>query len=108
MRVNESTVLRLLINTIPGGEPVHNTTMAHIVLVLGTILLCVVLNFATEIENPGFFLKVTKNVPRIGRRSEGGQSVTDFDTFFLKASKSVPRIGRSHIVSISLFVYIFK
>ncbi|XP_069688185.1 uncharacterized protein ETH isoform X2 [Periplaneta americana] len=34
-----------------------------------------------------FFLKASKSVPRIGRRSE-------YDNFFLKASKSVPRIGR--------------
>lgn len=43
-------------------------------------------------ETPGFFLKVTKNVPRLGRRS---QSLSDFENFFLKTSKSVPRIGRS-------------
>lgn len=42
-------------------------------------------------ESPGFFLKVTKNVPRLGRRS---QSVNEFENFFLKASKTVPRIGR--------------
>ncbi|KAJ6641335.1 hypothetical protein Bhyg_06271 [Pseudolycoriella hygida] len=39
-------------------------------------------------DTPGFFLKVSKNIPRIGRRS------SDFDSFFLKSSKSVPRIGR--------------
>lgn len=43
-------------------------------------------------ESPGFFLKVTKNVPRLGRRSH---SLSDFENFFLKTSKSVPRIGRS-------------
>lgn len=42
-------------------------------------------------ESPGFFLKVTKNVPRLGRRS---QSINEFENFFLKASKTVPRIGR--------------
>lgn len=42
-------------------------------------------------ETPGFFLKVTKNVPRLGRRS---QSTNEFENFFLKASKTVPRIGR--------------
>lgn len=42
-------------------------------------------------ETPGFFLKVTKNVPRLGRRS---QPVNEFENFFLKASKTVPRIGR--------------
>ncbi|XP_031630471.1 uncharacterized protein LOC116345341 [Contarinia nasturtii] len=43
-------------------------------------------------ETPGFFLKVTKNVPRLGRRSH---QLSDFENFFLKTSKSVPRIGRS-------------
>lgn len=47
-------------------------------------------------ETPGFFLKVTKNVPRLGRRSQPQpQPLSDFDNFFLKTSKSVPRIGRS-------------
>lgn len=40
-------------------------------------------------DSPGFFLKVTKNVPRIGRRSGN-----EYENFFIKASKSVPRIGR--------------
>ncbi|PSN34798.1 hypothetical protein C0J52_24369 [Blattella germanica] len=39
-----------------------------------------------------FFLKASKSVPRIGRRSE-------YDNFFLKASKSVPRIGRRRELS---------
>lgn len=43
-------------------------------------------------DSPGFFLKVSKNVPRLGRRSN---TLSDFENFFLKASKSVPRIGRS-------------
>lgn len=43
-------------------------------------------------ESPGFFLKVTKNVPRLGRRSSG---ISDFENFFVKTSKGVPRIGRS-------------
>lgn len=47
-------------------------------------------------ETPGFFLKVTKNVPRLGRRSH---QLSDFENFFLKTSKSVPRIGRSDNVS---------
>ncbi|XP_054740154.1 uncharacterized protein LOC129245790 [Anastrepha obliqua] len=36
-------------------------------------------------ESPGFFLKITKNVPRLGRRS---------DSYFLKNMKAIPRIGR--------------
>lgn len=42
--------------------------LVHINLILALVILGVC---ATEIENPGFFLKVSKNVPRIGRRSEG-------------------------------------
>lgn len=45
-------------------------------------------------ESPGFFLKVTKNVPRLGKRTN---SLSDFENFFLKTSKSVPRIGRSEV-----------
>ncbi|XP_049542166.1 uncharacterized protein LOC125955214 isoform X2 [Anopheles darlingi] len=42
---------------------------------------------ATATESPGFFIKLSKSVPRIGRRG-------DLENFFLKQSKSVPRIGR--------------
>ncbi|XP_037044937.1 uncharacterized protein LOC119080633 [Bradysia coprophila] len=56
--------------------------LPKIILLLG--LLCMV----TCNDTPGFFLKVSKNIPRIGRRS------SDFDNFFLKSSKNVPRIGR--------------
>nr|UFX33236.1 ecdysis triggering hormone [Henosepilachna vigintioctomaculata] len=42
-----------------------------------------------------FFLKASKNIPRIGRSGGSkGSSNDDFENFFLKASKSVPRIGR--------------
>lgn len=51
------------------------------------LLLCLFYTIACN-DTPGFFLKVSKNIPRIGRRS------SDFDNFFLKSSKSVPRIGR--------------
>lgn len=47
-------------------------------------------------DSPGFFLKVSKNVPRIGRRSG-----SEFENFFLKQSKSVPRIGRRGYVDSS-------
>lgn len=57
------------------------------------LVLVVWLGSATD-ESPGFFLKVAKNVPRLGRRSNN-----EYDNFFLKASKSVPRIGRSNFVS---------
>ncbi|KXJ82660.1 hypothetical protein RP20_CCG012465 [Aedes albopictus] len=50
-------------------------------------LLLVALSVAAADETPGFFIKLSKSVPRIGRRG-------DFENFFLKQSKSVPRIGR--------------
>lgn len=53
---------------------------------------CVCNGNTVNTETPGFFLKVTKNVPRLGRRSH---DYGDLGNFFLKTSKSVPRIGRS-------------
>lgn len=50
--------------------------------------ICFVILYVNANDNPGFFLKTSKNVPRIGRRSQ------EFENFFLKQSKSVPRIGR--------------
>lgn len=58
---------------------------------------------AANTETPGFFLKVTKNIPRIGRRSN---DFGDIGNFFLKASKSVPRLGRSdEMVRIIHFIH---
>lgn len=37
-------------------------------------------------ESPGFFLKITKNVPRLGKRTE---------SFVMKNMKTIPRMGRS-------------
>lgn len=74
------------------------------------ISICFVLTFvscsmcdsnAANAETPGFFLKVSKNIPRLGRRSQS--SLSDFENFFLKTSKSVPRIGRSGTVSTVIF-----
>ncbi|CAD7014426.1 uncharacterized protein LOC101457772 [Ceratitis capitata] len=42
-------------------------------------------NYCQCNDSPGFFLKITKNVPRLGRRS---------DSYFLKNMKAIPRIGR--------------
>lgn len=69
--------------------------------ILVTIINYCMCNSSTvNTETPGFFLKVAKNVPRLGRRSH---SLSDFENFFLKTSKSVPRIGRSDgTVSLSL------
>uniref|UniRef100_A0A8W7PGD7 Ecdysis-triggering hormone n=1 Tax=Anopheles coluzzii TaxID=1518534 RepID=A0A8W7PGD7_ANOCL len=52
-------------------------------LVVFFALIC----YAIGSESPGFFIKLSKSVPRIGRRG-------DLENFFLKQSKSVPRIGR--------------
>lgn len=51
------------------------------------LLLVALVTVAVADETPGFFIKLSKSVPRIGRRG-------DFENFFLKQSKSVPRIGR--------------
>ncbi|XP_062550598.1 uncharacterized protein LOC134215415 [Armigeres subalbatus] len=51
------------------------------------ILFLVAISIVAADETPGFFIKLSKSVPRIGRRG-------DFENFFLKQSKSVPRIGR--------------
>lgn len=60
----------------------HSTLL----LTFGVLLLLVTLaNQCQCNESPGFFLKITKNVPRLGRRS---------DSYFLKNMKTIPRIGR--------------
>ncbi|XP_043287912.1 uncharacterized protein ETH isoform X2 [Venturia canescens] len=38
-------------------------------------------------EVPAFFLKIAKNIPRVGRSDR-------FEDYFLKAAKNIPRIGR--------------
>ncbi|EDW73941.1 uncharacterized protein Dwil_GK21645 [Drosophila willistoni] len=45
-----------------------------------------VLNLVLADDSPGFFLKITKNVPRLGKRSEN---------FVMK---NIPRIGRSSFI----------
>ncbi|EDW36254.1 GL17694 [Drosophila persimilis] len=54
--------------------------------VLGVILLLVLVATSQADDSPGFFLKITKNVPRLGKRSE---------SFGMKNLKTIPRIGRS-------------
>ncbi|XP_058834880.1 uncharacterized protein LOC131692053 isoform X2 [Topomyia yanbarensis] len=51
------------------------------------LLMLTIVYVVAAAETPGFFIKLSKSVPRIGRRG-------DFENFFLKQSKSVPRIGR--------------
>lgn len=53
------------------------------------IILFVIVTLSSANESPGFFLKISKNVPRIGRRS-----VKEIEEFFMKQAKNVPRIGR--------------
>lgn len=53
------------------------------------IILMIFIISSSGNESPGFFLKISKNVPRIGRRS-----VKDIEEFFMKQAKNVPRIGR--------------
>ncbi|XP_017124321.1 uncharacterized protein LOC108144172 [Drosophila elegans] len=43
-------------------------------------------------DSPGFFLKITKNVPRLGKRGEN---------FVMKNLKTIPRIGRSGQTSVT-------
>ncbi|KAF4528691.1 hypothetical protein B566_EDAN015504 [Ephemera danica] len=59
------------------------------VLLLSTLLLVLCSHLGEATDSGTFFLKATKNVPRIGRRSG-----SEDNNFFLKASKNVPRIGR--------------
>lgn len=53
-------------------------------------------------DDGSFFLKVSKNVPRIGKRNKSTNNDDSFEKFFLKASKSVPRIGRRNKPEVSL------
>lgn len=59
-------------------------------LVVNLLAVLVLVTFISANESPGFFLKATKNVPRLGRRA----AANDMNNFFLKSSKNVPRIGR--------------
>ncbi|EDW60063.1 uncharacterized protein ETH [Drosophila virilis] len=56
------------------------------ILLYAVLLLAGLWSSAHADESPGFFLKITKNVPRLGKRSEG---------FPMKNIKTIPRIGRS-------------
>ncbi|XP_055850512.1 uncharacterized protein LOC129915073 [Episyrphus balteatus] len=56
-------------------------------LSLSIVLAVIVVTLADE--SPGFFLKITKNIPRLGRRSD-----KQFGNLFFKNAKQIPRIGR--------------
>ncbi|XP_034654296.1 uncharacterized protein LOC117892285 [Drosophila subobscura] len=53
--------------------------------VLAVLLLLVFVAFSQADDSPGFFLKITKNVPRLGKR----------ESLAMKNLKTIPRIGRS-------------
>ncbi|KAH8370826.1 hypothetical protein KR093_005119 [Drosophila rubida] len=57
-----------------------------IILMLAVLLLVVLFGTGNADESPGFFLKITKNVPRLGKRTE---------SFGMRNIKTIPRIGRS-------------
>ncbi|XP_065369592.1 uncharacterized protein ETH [Calliphora vicina] len=64
--------------------------MHYFCLIIYAIILLVGIGHCKTDDSPGFFLKITKNVPRLGRRSD-----KDFESSFLKNYKAIPRIGRS-------------
>lgn len=59
------------------------SSMRSLTIVLFAVLL---LALGQADESPGFFLKITKNVPRLGKRTE---------SFVMKNMKTIPRMGRS-------------
>lgn len=65
--------------------------MRSLTLLAASLLVSVVAICQAD-ESPGFFLKITKNVPRLGKRGE---------TFAMKNLKTIPRIGRSDQVRVS-------
>ncbi|XP_017070521.2 uncharacterized protein LOC108107486 [Drosophila eugracilis] len=54
--------------------------------VLAASVLVALVAISQADDSPGFFLKITKNVPRLGKRGE---------SFAMKNLKTIPRIGRS-------------
>ncbi|XP_075168493.1 uncharacterized protein LOC142240675 [Haematobia irritans] len=67
--------------------------MRSLFLIGYALILCIGLRAKSACkadDSPGFFLKITKNVPRLGRRSD-----KEFEQGFLRNYKTIPRIGRS-------------
>ncbi|KAH8346409.1 hypothetical protein KR084_011899 [Drosophila pseudotakahashii] len=60
--------------------------------VLAVSLLVALVAVSQGDDSPGFFLKITKNVPRLGKRGE---------SFAMKNLKTIPRIGRSEQSSVT-------
>ncbi|KAH8320649.1 hypothetical protein KR067_006457 [Drosophila pandora] len=59
--------------------------------ILALLILLPLVAITRADDSPGFFLKITKNVPRLGKRGE---------SFAMKNLKTIPRIGRSEQVSL--------
>ncbi|XP_043643471.1 uncharacterized protein LOC122613384 [Drosophila teissieri] len=66
--------------------------MRFITLLSVSLLVAIVAISQADDSSPGFFLKITKNVPRLGKRGEN---------FALKNLKTIPRIGRSEHSSVT-------
>ncbi|XP_023301957.2 uncharacterized protein LOC111684069 [Lucilia cuprina] len=64
--------------------------MHYCCLIIYAIILLIGIGNCKTDDSPGFFLKITKNVPRLGRRSD-----KEFESSFLKNYKAIPRMGRS-------------
>ncbi|KAG7188766.1 hypothetical protein KM043_008384 [Ampulex compressa] len=56
--------------------------------VIGLVTFLICQNNVEADEVPAFFLKIAKNIPRVGRSGK-------FEDFFYKSAKNIPRIGRS-------------
>ncbi|KAH8285639.1 hypothetical protein KR054_011890 [Drosophila jambulina] len=65
--------------------------MRSLTLLAASLLVSVVAISQAD-DSPGFFLKITKNVPRLGKRGE---------SFAMKNLKTIPRIGRSDQSSVT-------
>ncbi|CAD7077963.1 unnamed protein product [Hermetia illucens] len=61
------------------------------VITLFLVILAIFHALAMQSEgSPGFFLKITKNIPRLGRSAPS----SSLEKYILKAAKNIPRIGR--------------
>ncbi|XP_051158434.1 uncharacterized protein LOC127279848 [Leptopilina boulardi] len=65
----------------------------NVFFIVITMMLLGIEKVNADDSSPAFFLKIAKNVPRIGRSSGA-------ENFFLKASKNIPRIGKREESSI--------
>ncbi|KAF7382112.1 ecdysis triggering hormone preproprotein [Vespula maculifrons] len=58
-------------------------------VILGSIVILSVLQYSVEADEvPAFFLKIAKNIPRVGRSGD------KFDDFFLNSPKNIPETGK--------------